>query len=125
VFGRRFELVAFPWLSGIRPPCNLYTSVSIPDEENGWRGNNNTGWSDPLFDEICGAAQRVAWDSDAYREQHQAAVVLFSEALPIIPLFSYLNVAAVQPHVRNFRMDSTQASELWNLYELTIDPVAD
>ena len=125
VFGRRFELVAFPWLSGIRPPCDLYTSAAIPTEENGWRGNNNTGWSDPLFDEICAAAQRVAWGSDAYREQHQAAMVLFSEAVPVIPLFSYLNVAATQPRVRNFRMDPTQPSELWNLYELTIDPLAD
>ena len=120
VFGREFELVVFPWLSGVTPPCELYTSGAIPTAENKWQGNNNTGWRDEAFDAACAQAGSATWNSADYVLGHQQALRLFAENVPVIPLFAYLNVAAAQAHVLNYDLDPTQPSELWNLYEIDV-----
>ncbi|HEX8681931.1 MAG TPA: ABC transporter substrate-binding protein, partial [Ardenticatenaceae bacterium] len=43
VFGRNYDVAEFAWLSGPEPPCNLYISTQIPNEEHGWGASNNTG----------------------------------------------------------------------------------
>jgi hypothetical protein len=40
--------------------------------------------------------------------------------LPSIPLFPRLKVSLTRPGVLNFRPDSTEPSELWNLFELDL-----
>ncbi|MCP4416006.1 MAG: hypothetical protein GY805_05245, partial [Chloroflexi bacterium] len=56
-----------------------------------------------------------------YISSNQRAAQIFTEQLPIIPLFHYLKTAVTQPTVQNFQLNATQPSELWNLAELDID----
>ena len=46
---------------------------------------------------------------------------IFSEEVPVIPLFLRLKVAAARPGVCNFSVDPTQNSEVWNLFEIGIN----
>ena len=123
LFGRQFDLAAFPWLISIEPNCALYLSLRTPGPENNWNRsyNNDTGFSNQAFDEACLRAMASLPGTDAYEENHKEALRIWSEQLPIIPLFMRLKVAATQPGVLNFEIDSTQSSELWNLYELDIE----
>ena len=120
LFGRRFDLAAFPWISGMTPPCDLYTTAQIPFEETNWQGNNNTGFSNELYDEACQAATQSLWYSESFRTNHQAAMRILADNLPIIPLFPYVNVAASRLGVEGVQLDPTQPSELWNIYELDV-----
>jgi peptide/nickel transport system substrate-binding protein len=114
LFGRRYDLAEFAWLTGVEPPCDLYFSFQIPDETNAWAGQNQTGWQNPEYDEWCNKAltsinapQRAPYFHEAQR--------IFSEELPVLPLFLRLKVAASRPEVRNFIMDPTENSEMWNI----------
>jgi peptide/nickel transport system substrate-binding protein len=122
LFGRQFDLAAFPWLISIEPNCALYLSSRTPGPENNWNRNynNNTGFRNDEFDAACSQALASLPGTDEYVQSHQEALRIWSEQLPIIPLFMRLKVAATGPGVLNFGTDPTQSSELWNLYELDL-----
>lgn len=132
LFGRRYDLGEFAWLTGVEPPCALYRSDQVPgpaDEVNpknglnytGWGGLNNTGFADPAFDEACARATQSLPGTPEYAAGHREAQIIFSRELPVIPLFLRLKVAAAAPEVLNFGLDSTQMSEMYNIWEIDID----
>ncbi|MAT97297.1 MAG: hypothetical protein CL608_09160 [Anaerolineaceae bacterium] len=125
LFGRRFDLATFAWRTDIHPPCSLYLSSNVtgPEERGfgGWGNINATGWIDEGFDAACNAALAALPGTPEYTENHLEAAQIFTEELPIIPLFHYLKTAVTQPTVRNFQPDASQPSELWNVAELDID----
>lgn len=125
LFGRRFDLATFAWRTGIHPPCGLYLSSNVtgPEERGfgGWGNINATGWLNEAYDTACNGALAALPGTPEYASNHQLAAQIFTEQLPIIPLFDYLKTAVTQPTVQNFQLDATQPSELWNIAELDIE----
>ncbi len=115
LFGRHFDMGSFAWLTGVEPACNLYASWEIPTEEKAWGGQNDTGWSDPAFDAACRRALQALPGTADYIEGHKEAQRIFSENLPVIPLFLRIKLAAYRPEVTGFIMDPTENSEMWNI----------
>lgn len=115
LFGRRFDLGSFAWLTGVEPPCNLYLSTETPAEENAWAGQNNPGFVNADFDTACKMAMQSLPGTENYIEGHMEAQRIFSEQLPVIPLFLRLKIAASRPEVTGFIMDPTENSEMWNI----------
>jgi peptide/nickel transport system substrate-binding protein len=124
VFGRQFDLASFAWLSHIQPDCDQYLTANIPGSPelgySGWEGGNVAGWSNEAFDAACGRALSLLPGQEGYVEAHQEAMRIFAQELPAMPLFAHIRVAATTPDVLNFRMDSSQPSELWNVFELDL-----
>ncbi|MEZ4593273.1 MAG: peptide ABC transporter substrate-binding protein [Chloroflexota bacterium] len=120
LFGRRFDMSEFAWGTGVQPPCEFYLSSEIPTAENDWAGQNNTGFVNSAFDAACLQARGNLPGTEAYLAGHAEAQRIFSEQLPVLPLFLRLKVAAARPDVLNFGVDPTQNSELYNLYELDL-----
>ena len=120
LFGRRFDMSEFAWGTGVQPPCEFYLSSEIPTAENDWAGQNNPGFVNEAFDAACLQAIGNLPGTQAYREGHAEAQRIFSEQLPVLPLFLRLKVAAARPDVRNFGVDPTQNSELYNIYEIDL-----
>ncbi|MFZ0545305.1 MAG: peptide ABC transporter substrate-binding protein [Candidatus Promineifilaceae bacterium] len=122
LFGRQFDLAAFPWLISIEPNCGLYLTSQIPAAENNWslNHNNETGFSNPDFDAACHSALNLLPGMEGYEANHQAALRIWTEQVPSIPLFLRPRAAATTLGVFNFSLDPTQESELWNLYEIDI-----
>ncbi len=127
LFGRRFDLGHFPWKtnveqSGFSPLCYLYQTSQItgPAAEGfgGWSAFNVTGWSNAAYDALCTQALDSLPGTEAYEEAHRGAQLIFTQEMPIIPLFLRLKVAAARPGLVNFDIDSTQPSELYNLFEI-------
>lgn len=131
LFGRRYDLGEFAWLTGVEPSCGLYQSNQVPgpSEEvnpktglnyNGWGGQNNTGYVSEAFDAACIKATQNLPGTPEYEEGHKEAQVIFSQDVPVIPLFLRLKVAAARAEVLNFGVDPTQNSEMYNIYEIDI-----
>ncbi|MCP4356540.1 MAG: hypothetical protein GY796_00785 [Chloroflexi bacterium] len=125
LFGRRFDLATFAWLTNIRPPCGLYLSTNAtgPEEQGfgGWSNVNATGWGNEVYDVACQAALDGLPGTENYEANHQEAIRIFTERLPAVPLFQYGKTAVAAPTVHNFQPNSSQPSELWNLFELDIE----
>jgi peptide/nickel transport system substrate-binding protein len=137
LFGRRTDLGQFAWLTGVEPSCNLYQTENIPGDPTeinpytgklytfGWGGQNQTGWSNPEFDQVCNAALQSLPGQDAYVDNHIKAQELFGENLPVVPLYLRLKLAATRPDFCNFIMDPTNNSEMWNVEEFGYGPLCE
>lgn len=125
VFGRSFDMAQFAWLSGVTPPCHLWLGRNItgPREEGfgGWGNINPTGWQNEAFDVACETAVSALTDGETAAANHQTAMRIFAEELPVMPLFAYPKVTVARPHVQNLLLDSGQLSELWNLAAMDIE----
>jgi peptide/nickel transport system substrate-binding protein len=125
LFGRRFDLATYAWLTGITPPCSLYLSTNItgPEEQGfgGWGNINATGWVSEEYDLACQAALDALPGTAEYNDNHSQAVRIFNERVPAIPLFQYVNTAVSAPTVSNIKPNSSQPSELWNIFEWDVE----
>ncbi|HEX8681297.1 MAG TPA: peptide ABC transporter substrate-binding protein [Ardenticatenaceae bacterium] len=119
VFGRKYDLGEFAWLTGVEPPCNLYITSQIPNEENGWGASNNTGWSNPEFDAACTGALQATTDEEK-AAQHATALGIFTDQLPSLPLFARAKISVVRPGVEGVIMDPTINSEMWNVENFNV-----
>jgi peptide/nickel transport system substrate-binding protein len=115
--GRRYDLGQFAWLTGVTPACNLYLSSQITTEENGWSGQNYTGWFNDEFDAACSAALQSLYGTPEYTENHLAAQVIFADQLPVVPLYLRLKLAVTVPEITGFIMDPTNNTEMFNIEE--------
>ena len=118
LFGKKFDLGEFPWRTGIEPPCDLYLTEAIPSGQNPG-GVNNTGYSNPAFDQACLAALN-ALDGVTRQAKHAEAEVIFSQDLPSLPLFLRLKVGVALPRVKDYHLDSTANSDLWNIEAISL-----
>jgi len=118
LFGRKFDLGQFPWRTGVEPPCDLYLTQAIPSDQNPG-GANNTGYSNPAFDEACLAAQQ-ALDEATRRSRHAEAQAIFTQDLPSLPLFFRVKAGVALPRVNGYTVDPTANSDLWNIESINL-----
>lgn len=116
LFGRRYDLGQFAWLTGVTPPCNLYLSSEIPNDGNPG-GQNDTGWFSAEYDEVCNSALQSLYGTPEYNDFHLKAQEIFAENLPVVPLYLRLKLAVTVPQVTGFQMDPTANSEFYNIEE--------
>jgi hypothetical protein len=57
----------------------------------------------------------------AYGRFHRQAQIFFSQDLPVLPLFLWPRFALARPVVKNFEMNPTAESELWDLETLDVE----
>ena len=127
VFGRRFDLAQLAWSAGNQPACDLWISRQIPGDPNledesgtplfpyGWGGANATGFRESAYDLACDQALATLPGQPGYIENHQAAQTIFSEQLPVIPLYQHLKLVVTRPDMCGFSLDASAFSELWDI----------
>jgi peptide/nickel transport system substrate-binding protein len=85
---RKFTgLAMFAWLSSPEsvPRTTLY-SDEIPSPENGWGGQNYTGYQSPEMDQLIDKIE-VELDREKRKALWQRLQALYAEDLPVIPLY--------------------------------------
>jgi len=117
LFGRRFDLASFSWMTAVEPPCALYICSEIPREGNGWAGENISGYCSAEFDGACSEAEQALPGTSAYEYYHRTAQRIFVRDLPSVPLYRRVRVAATRPEIRGFILDVSAVSEMWNIEE--------
>jgi peptide/nickel transport system substrate-binding protein len=115
VFGRQFDLALFSWLNGIDAPCGLYLSSQIPQQENWWATSNNPGYESEAYDQACRSALKAVYGTEAYVVHHRDAQAIFSQDLPVLPLYFVPKLLALRPEVRGVTLDPSQQTSFWNI----------
>ena len=103
----------------LEPPCNLYTSNAIPNEENGWGASNDPGYNSADFDLACNTAVNTL-NADEKAAKHKEAQIIFTRDLPSLPLFARAKILVTRPSIEGVIMDPTANSELWNVENFDI-----
>lgn len=126
LFGRRFDLGQFAWLTGVKPACELFISEQIPGPEDqvnpatgenylGWKVQNETGYSSPEFDAACNAALSALPGTPEYTQNHLLAQEIFARDLPVIPLYLRIKWLISRPDFCGLSMDPTSSGDFWNI----------
>jgi peptide/nickel transport system substrate-binding protein len=115
---RTFELGRYAWVAGDDPvgTKNLYHSESIPSKANSFVGQNYPGIKNAKLDELLhqaensiDQAQRTIWYAEAQK--------LWTDLLPVVPLFARANVTAISRTLQNFRPTPTNTPPTWNAHD--------
>ena len=85
--------------------------------QSAWGGQNDPGFVNAEYDLACNKALQNLPGQPAYEEGHKEAQLIFSEQLPVAPLFLRLKLSATRPDMCNFLQDPTANSEMWNVEE--------
>jgi peptide/nickel transport system substrate-binding protein len=118
VFGRRFDLAVFAWLSDAEPPCHLFLTREIPVSISLWHGFNVTGYENEAYDAACRQGLSAAPGMEPYTAGHLEALRIFNAELPVVPLFQHLRFVLARPDIAGLEVDATAQSELWNIESL-------
>jgi len=119
LFGRRFDLGLFAWLTGVEPPGELYMCSEIPSPETSWGGQNETGYCNPKYDEWVNKALGTLIKTEQ-EEAWAEAQAIFSQELPVLPLFARMKLGAHRPNVTGVIIDPTSNSEMFNIENFDI-----
>ncbi len=122
VFGRAFDLAQFAWAAALEPPCYLFLTSQMPgpypDYPRGWGGANASGYSSPQFDRACLDALYSLPDSAQHQAEHFQAQEVFSQDLPVLPLYMHYSAVVSRPDMCHYPSSSAVDSALWSLEEL-------
>lgn len=121
IFGRQFDLALFSWLNGLGAPCNLYLSSQIPNEDNWWATSNNPGYASDAFDAACETALDALYGTEDHQRFHREAQRIFSEDLPVLPLYFVPRMVAVRSEVRGIALDPSQQTIMWNVEAVDLE----
>jgi peptide/nickel transport system substrate-binding protein len=120
VFGRQFDLALFSWLNGLGAPCELYLSTQIPDEQNWWATSNNPGYASEAYDAACQTATQAVYGGEAHLRAHHEAQRIFSQDLPVLPLYFVPRMVVVRSRVEGVTLDPSQQSAFWNIESIDV-----
>jgi peptide/nickel transport system substrate-binding protein len=115
VFGRQFDLALFSWLNDLDAPCGLYLSTEIPRSENWWAASNDAGYASVDYDVACQSALDALPGTEAHTSFHREAQRIFSNDLPVLPLYFVPKLVIARPEVSGVILDPSEYIELWNI----------
>ncbi len=125
LFGRQFQSAQFAWAGNTWPACSLFTSLEIPGDYpqflKGWGGANLTGYSNHEYDQACILSQRALPGTPEYENSQAYVQSIFSEDLPVIPLFFRQALTASTVNLCEPLVDQFSGFTLWNIEKLSLN----
>lgn len=116
LFRREFQLAQFAWIASPDPGgLALWSCAAVPNEINNWTGNNFSGWCFRDADRAIRTANTTLDEAErqtAYLQQQE----LFTQELPVLPLFQRLIVTLHSPNLQEIQPDPT-APITWNIQD--------
>lgn len=117
---RKFDLALYAWVSSPESvPRSTFHSSAIPTEKNGWSGQNQPGWSNPVVDAKIEALE-VEFDAAKRLELVTRITEEYTKDAPVIPLYYRSEISVTPSKLKNFIMTGhqfyeTNAVEKWTL----------
>jgi oligopeptide transport system substrate-binding protein len=90
-----YQIMRFGWVGDYLDPMT-YIDMFVT---NG--GNNETGWSNPKYDELVAAAKKELDPKKRDQEMRDAEKILMDE-MPIMPSYFYTNADAYKPELQGY-----------------------
>ncbi len=117
---RDFDLAVFAWVSQAEPDLRTWFGCDqIPNAENDWQGNNYSGWCNPQT-EMALQQLQSQFERQAQLEAYRLIQRESSHDLPLIPLFSQVELYATDANLEGF-VPSPSGLYTWNAYQWKID----
>lgn len=114
LFQRQFELALFSWIAGPDPGgLLLWSCAAVPSEENGWSGDNFSGWCFRDADRSIRTAV-TSLDPNERRAAYLRQQQLWTQELPSLPLFQRLSLVISAPDLQGPLPDPL-APITWNI----------
>jgi oligopeptide transport system substrate-binding protein len=104
-----YQVARFGWI-GDYPDPNTFLDMWLTGG-----GNNDSRWSNPEYDRLIREAGRTA-DLDRRLEVFQQAEAILLDEMPIIPIYFYTRVYALDPSVKGWHptiLDNHPYQKLW------------
>ncbi len=118
---RKYKALAmYAWVFAPTSDCDqTYTSDGIPNEGNGWAGQNYPGYKNAEMDKACKAASREVDEAKRNKLLNESAAI-FSRDIPALPLYVRASVAAAKPGLIGFTAVQLSGTyETWNVHKWT------
>lgn len=114
LFTRGFDLALYAWIAGPNPGgLQLWGCTGVPSEANNWRGENFAGWCFRDADRAIRTAT-TALDAEERKAQYLLHQKLWTQEVPVLPLFQRLSVTAAHKTIKNIQPDPL-APITWNI----------
>ncbi len=113
---RKYKALAmYAWVMSPISDCDqLYTTDGIPNESNGWAGQNYPGYRNADMDKTCKAASQEVDEAKRNKLLNDSAA-LFARDLPALPLYVRASNAAAKLGLANFTAVQLSGHyETWN-----------
>jgi peptide/nickel transport system substrate-binding protein len=124
LFGRSFEMALVGWQAEIPGVCGAWTSERIPNEENGWQGENFSGFTSENYDEACRRALSTVDAAEQAAALGEATSILDATQPSIFLAWRPFWFVA-RPTVLGLKPDASAYGTLWNAEAITIgEPAA-
>jgi oligopeptide transport system substrate-binding protein len=107
-----FHLSRSGWLADLPDPYDYLKIFRTGNE------NNDTGWSDPQYDELIGRSRGVANQARRYEMLAEAERILLNDAV-IVPILHNAGVQLIRPYVSGIR---PSANDIVDWTDVRIDP---
>lgn len=122
LYCRTFDAAIYTWITGDDPAhIGQYDCNGIPTEQNNYSGQNYPGFCDPQADEALMKNENdpeVSLSRELRKPWLEKFYKIWTDQVPVIPLFSNTRVYVVRSGLQNFRAGPTQYSpDTWNIWE--------
>lgn len=122
LYCRTFDAAIYTWSTGDDPShIGTYDCASIPSEANNWSGQNNPGFCNKEADEALFKNEldpEVSLSRELRKPWLEKFYKIWTDNVPVIPLFSNTRVYVYRPGLQNFRPGPTQyGPTTWNIWE--------
>lgn len=118
---RKFEGMAlFAWVSSPEnSPRSTVSSKAIPDNSNGWSGQNYTGWKNAEVDKALDALD-VEFNPKKRTELVHSILKNYTNEVPVLPLYYRSDISVTPKNLKGYKMAGHQFYETnnvedWNL----------
>lgn len=123
---RTFDAAIYTWITGDDPGhLGLYDCASIPNEGNNFAGQNYTGFCDPEADQALRNNEsdpEISLSRDLRKPELEKFYKIWTDQVPVIPLFSNTRVYVARTGLENFKPGPTQyAADAWNAWEWVLN----
>jgi hypothetical protein len=114
---RDYELGAYAWVGQADPAsAQLYACDYIPRPENGWAGQNSSGWCNETGSNALKNGDNTL-DRQARIDNYAIAQEEFAKDMPVLPLFNRVETTATAADFENFRSAPGMSYQSWNAHE--------
>lgn len=123
---RTFDAAIYTWITGDDPGhLGLYDCASIPSKDNNFSGQNYTGFCNKDADLALTNNETnmdIALSHELRYPELEKFYQIWTDQVPVIPLFSNTRVYVVRNGFKNFKAGPTQyAADAWNAWEFELE----
>jgi peptide/nickel transport system substrate-binding protein len=108
-------MAMFAWISSPEnSPRSTFHTVSIPNEKNGWSGQNFMGWSNKEDDKLLDQLD-TEFDGKKRVELAHQIMKYYTDDVPVLPLYYRSDISVVPKNLKGYRPTGHQFAETNNV----------